>query len=118
MAIISVVSGYDDLFYDVMLTDESTGLPLTPSAAGTVSVMLCQLNTTTPLGGTATQVLSSQGNGQWTGVQDDTNVLAALTSGGIAIGQKFDLILTIGTLGVRKLGTCQRVTVLDASGAC
>lgn len=116
MSIVSVVSGYDDLFYDVMLTDESTGFPLTPAAAGTVSVVLCQANTTTPLGGTATQSLGSQGNGRWTGLHDDTDILAALTSGGIAVGQKFDLILRVGVVAVRKLGTCQRVAVVDALG--
>lgn len=110
---IQAVSGLDDLFYDVTLTDESTGAALNPAAVSSVTVGMCRLNTTTPLGGTATQVLTSQGNGRWTGLHDDANILAALTAGGVVVGQKFDLILTIGTLGVRKLGTCQRVAVVE-----
>jgi hypothetical protein len=110
---LTAVSGLDDLLYDVTLTDASTSAPLDVAVAGTVSVSLCRLNTVTPLGGTATQVLGWQGAGRWTAVQDDTDILAALTAGGVVVGQKFDLILTIGTLGVRKLSTCQRVAILD-----
>lgn len=113
MAIVSAVSGYDDLFYDVTLTDESTGQPLTPAAAGTVSVILARLNMTTPLGPTATQVLSSQGNGRWTGLHNDTDVLAALTAGNVIVGQRFDVLLQIGTVSLRRLGTCQRVAIVD-----
>jgi hypothetical protein len=115
MPIVSVVSGYDDLFYDVTLTDESTDQPLTPQAAGTVSVSLCRINTTTPLGQTATQVLSSQGSGRWTGLHDDADVLAALNAGNVVIGQQFDLVLTIGSVAIRKLGTCQRVAIVSAA---
>jgi hypothetical protein len=101
---LTAVSGLDDLLYDVTLTDASTSAPLDVAVAGTVSVSLCRLNT---------EVLGWQGAGRWTAVQDDTNILAALTAGGVVVGQKFDLILTIGTLGVRKLSTCQRVAILD-----
>jgi hypothetical protein len=113
MAIVSVVSGYDDLFYDVSLTDESTGQALAPAAAGTVSVILCRINTTTPLGATATQNLTSQGSGRWTGLHDDTDVLAALTAGNVAIGQRFDVILQVGSLALRRLGSCQRVAIVN-----
>lgn len=114
MSVPAFVSGLDDLFYNVTLTDESTGQALTPAAAGTVSVTLCRLNTTTALGVTATQVLTSQGNGQWSGLHDDAAVLAALTAGEIVIGQRFDLVLQVGTLATRRLGTCQRVAIVEA----
>lgn len=113
MAVITAVSGYDDLFYDVTLTDQSTGQYLTPAAAGTVSVVLCQPNTTTALGATATQTLVSQGNGRWTGLHNDTDVLAALTAGPVNVGQRFDVLLQVGSLSLRRLGTCQRVAIVD-----
>lgn len=112
MHTLTAVSGLDDLLYDVTLVDANTAAPLDVGIAGTVSVALCRLHTTTPLGGTATQVLAWQGSGQWKAVQDDVNILTALNAGGVVVGQQFDVILTIGTLGVRKISTCQRVDVL------
>lgn len=111
---LTMVSGLDDLYYDVSLLDESTGEALVPGVASSVTVALCRAHTNTALGPTATQTLTSQGAGRWTGIHDDANVLAALTAGGIGIGQTFDLVLRVGTLAVRKLSTCQRVAVVDA----
>lgn len=108
------VSGLDDLFYDVTLTDESTAAALAVGAVSTVSVVLCRQHTNAALGPTASQTLTSQGSGRWTGLHDDSDVLAALAAGGIGIGQRFDLVLRVGTLAVRKLATCQRVTVVEA----
>ena len=114
MSAIQAVSGLDDLFYDVTLTDESTGSPLAPGSVSTVSVSMCRLNTTTVLDATGLQVLSAQGNGRWTGLHNDTNILNALTVGGVVVGQRFDLVLTVGTLAVRRLGTCVRVAIVEA----
>jgi hypothetical protein len=115
MAALQTVSGLDDLFYDVTLIDESTGGALNPASATSVTVSMCRVNTTTALDASGVQALASQGAGRWTGVHNDTNILNALTAGGIQIGQRFDLVLTVGTLAVRKLGTCQRVAIIEAA---
>lgn len=107
------ISGLDDLFYDVTLTDASTGTALTPALAPTVTMMLCRLGTTTPLSPTASQVLTFQSAGRWTGIHDDANVLAALST--IAVGHRFDRVLQVGTLAVRRMATCRRVAILDAA---
>jgi len=107
------VSGLDDLFYDVTLTDASTGAALTPAQAPTVTMMLCRLGTTTPLAPTASQTLTYQSAGRWTGLHDDADVLAALTA--VAVGQRFDRVLQVGTLAVRRMATCRRVSILDAN---
>lgn len=114
MAIISSISGYDDLIYDITLVDESTGEYLTPAAAGSVSIILCELNTTNALGATATQALTSQGDGRWTGLHNDSDILAAFIAGDVAVGEKFDILLQVGGLSLRRLGTCQRVAILNA----
>jgi hypothetical protein len=107
------ISGLDDLFYDVTLTDASTGAALTAAQAPTVTMMLCRLGTTTPLAPTASQTLTFQSAGRWTGLHDDADVLAAI--GTVAIGQRFDRVLQVGTLATRRMATCRRVAILDAA---
>lgn len=114
MSTIQSVSGLDDLFYSVTLLDGNTNLPLNANAVTSVSVVLCFADTTTALGPTATQLLVNQGNGKWSAVHDDTNVLTALTAGSIAVGQQFDMVLHVGSLAVRRLSVCRRVAILDS----
>ena len=105
-----LVSGLDDLFHDVTLTDESTGAALT---TGTVSMRLCAVNTATALGGlaAATQALTHVAAGRWTAVHDDANVAAAVAT--IAIGARFDRCLIVsGITGGRRVAQCKRVAVV------
>lgn len=105
-----MVSGLDDLFYDVTLTDESTGAALT---TGTVSMRLCAVNTATALGGlaAATQALTHVAAGRWTGVHDGADVSAAVTT--LSVGQRFDrCVIVAGLTGGRRVARCKRVAVV------
>lgn len=101
------VSGLDDLFYDVTLTDAATGAALT---SGTVTMALCTVGTTTALGGTATVTLAHQGAGRWTGTHESTDVASAIAA--LAQGQPFDRVLTVTGVGQRRLARCTKVTIL------
>lgn len=102
------ISGLDDLFYDVTLTDQSTGAALT---TGTVEMRLCAKGTTTALVSPAgVQSLTHVGAGRWTGVHDDANVAAALV--GVSQGQLFDRVVIATGLAARKLASCQKVPVV------
>jgi hypothetical protein len=105
------VSGLDDIFYDVTLTDPS-GTAIT---TGTVTMRLCTAGTTTALGGlvAASQALTHQGAGRWTGTHDDTNVAAAIAS--LSVGQRFDRVLLVTGMAARKVATCRKVVVVDES---
>ena len=104
------VSGLDDLFYDVTLTDAGTGAALT---TGAVTMQLVTAGTVTPLGATANCPLTHVAAGRWTGTHDAADVLAAIT--GLAVGQQFDRVLVVTGLGVRKRASCRRVVVVDES---
>lgn len=101
------VSGLDDLFHDVTITDVSTGTAVT---TGTVTATLCSYKTTTSLGTGAACPLAHVSAGRWTGVHDDANVttaLAALPAGGL-----FDIVITVQGMAGRKLRTCRKVVVV------
>ena len=104
-------SGLDDIFYDVTLTDASTGLALT---TGSVIMRLCTRGTATALGGlsVASQTLTHQGSGRWTGTHDNLDIASALAT--VTVGQLFDRVLIVANLAGRKIATCQRVPVADA----
>lgn len=105
------ISGLDDLFYDVTLTDESTGAAMT---TGSVEMRLCARGSATALVSPAgVQALAHVAAGRWTGVHDDANVAAALV--GISQGQLFDRVLVVSGLAARKLATCQKVPVVVTS---
>jgi len=105
-------SGLDDEFYDVTLTDASTGAAIT---TGTVTMRLCDAGTTTALGGlsASSQSLTHVAAGRWTGVHDDASVLAAIAS--LAVGQSFDRVLLVAGLAARTMAACRRVRVVDSS---
>lgn len=104
-----LISGLDDLYYDLSLTDPATGDPLT---AGTVQIKLCSVGTTTPLGVNSTVTLTYQSSTQrWAGVHD-----AALFSADLpAVGALFDRVLFVnGQTGGRLLARCRRVSIVDS----
>lgn len=104
---ITDVSGLDDLFHDVTLTDASTGAAIT---TGTVTVVLCTVRTTSSLGTGATCTLAHTAAGRWTGVHDDAAIataIAALPPGGL-----FDRVLFVQGTAARRLGTCRKVPVV------
>jgi hypothetical protein len=105
---IEEISGLDDLAYDVTLTD-SAGAAIT---TGVVTMSLCTAGTASPLGGlaAASQALSHVSGGRWTGTHDDTNVALAIAP--LAIGQRFDRVLTVTGLAVRTQAQCVRVAVV------
>ena len=106
---VETISGLDDLFYDVTLTDQSTGAALT---TGTVEMRLCAKGTTTALvSPEGVQALTHVGAGRWTGVHDDTNVAVAIA--GVSHGQRFDRVVVATGLAARKLASCQKVPVVD-----
>jgi hypothetical protein len=107
---VEYVSGLDDLFYDVTLTDAGTGAAIT---TGAVSMQLVTAGTVTPLGATASCALTHVAAGRWTGTHDAADVAAAIA--GVANGQLFDRVLVVTGLGVRKRATCRRVVVVDES---
>ena len=101
------ISGLDDLFYDVTLTDASTGAALT---SGTVSVKLCTLGTTTALGAGSTQALSHVAAGRWTATHDAATFEPDLPE----IGGRFDKVLFVtGQTDGRLLARCRRVAIID-----
>lgn len=105
---IESISGLDDLFYDVTLTDQSTGAALT---TGSVEMRLCAKGTTTALVSPAgVQSLAHVGAGRWTAVHDDTNVATALAA--LSPGQLFDRVVVATGLAARKLASCQKVPVV------
>lgn len=101
------VSGLDDLFYDVTLTDASTGAPLT---SGTVTMKLCTVGTTTALAAQASVSLTHQGAGRWTGTHQSGDVATSLT--GLAFGQSFDRVLLVVNVGERLLARATKVAIL------
>lgn len=103
-----LVSGLDDIFYDVTLTDASTGTAL--ASGSTVIMSLCTVGTTTALGATATLTLTSQGAGRWTGTHDVADVATAIST--LSIGQAFDRVLTVTGIGRRILARCFRVSIV------
>jgi len=111
--VIESVSGLDDLFHSVTLTDKSTGAALT---TGTVSMRLCTVNTATALGGLAasTQALAHIGSGVWTGVHGNANVLAALQT--LVVGQYFDRCVIVQGLAQERVARCQYVAVASVIG--
>lgn len=102
------VSGLDDLFHDVTLTDASTGAAYT---TGTASVVLCTYRTTTSLGTGATQALTHVGAGRWTAIHDDTNITSAIAA--LPNGALFDRVLFVSGTAARKLDTCRKVIVVS-----
>lgn len=109
------ISGYDDIFHDVTLTDESAGAAIT---TGTVTMRYCTRGTSTALGGAsgASCALTHVGAGRWTGIHDDVDILAALTAGSISVNQSFDRVLIVTAQAVRTLH-CVRVALIDSSPA-
>lgn len=101
------VSGLDDLFYDVTLTDASTNAALT---SGTVTMKLCTVGTTTALAAQASVSLVHQGAGRWTGVHQSSDVAASLA--GLAAGQAFDRVLLVLNVGERLLARATKVAIL------
>lgn len=104
---ITDVSGLDDLFHDVQLTDVSTDAPVT---TGTVSVVLCTYRTVTSLGTGATCALTHQGAGRWTAVHEDTNIASAIAA--LPNGALFDVVLVVAGMASRKLRTCRKVVAV------
>lgn len=102
-----LISGLDDLLYDVTLTDPLTGLPVT---SGVVEMVLCQLGTTTRLGPNSGVFLTHQGNGRWTGVADAAVFAPDLPS----VGSLFDRVIFVddSTTG-RLLARCRRVSMVE-----
>ena len=105
------ISGRDDLAYDVEIHD-AMGAPVT---TGSVTMMLCQLGTATPLvNGTAAQVaLEHQGAGRWTGTHDDADVATAIAA--VPLRALFDRVCVVEGRGARRVARCQRVPVLSGS---
>lgn len=109
-ATIEDISGLDTLFYDVTLTDESTGAPLT---TGVVQVQLCVAGTLTPLHPSAAIVsLAHVAAGRWTGIHGTTDLATALAS--VPVGRQFDRVLAVDNYtNGRRLARCRRVAVKD-----
>lgn len=104
---LELISGLDDLFYDLTLQDENTGSPL---VSGTVTVRLCQVGTTTALGPNSSVVLSHVGGGRWTGVHDAALFAADLP----AVGSLFDRVLLISdATNGRLLTRCRRISIVN-----
>lgn len=100
------VSGLDDLFYDVTLTDASTGQPIT---VGPVSMRLVKRYTVTPLHPTAAVcALTHQGAGRWTNTHDSPDVTLAIAS--VPQGGEFDRVVVVtGSTDGRLLAVCTKV---------
>ena len=101
-----LISGLDDLFYDLTLTDEATGTALT---SGTVSVVLCEANTTTSLGTGASKALTHVADGRWTATHDYADFASLLPRAGVA----FDKVLVVAGVASRRLARCKRVGIVD-----
>lgn len=104
------VSGLDDLFYDVTLTDESTGAAIT---TGTVTMTLCERGTTTSLGSGAAKSLTHVAAGRWTATHDASDFVAVLPG----VNQQFDRVLTVTGSAARLLARCRRVAIIDERAA-
>lgn len=100
-----LISGLDDLLYDVTLTDPVTGDPITE---GIVQVKLCTVGTLTPLGVNSTVSLTHQGAGRWTGQHEAFYYSQDLP----AIGSLFDKVLVVAASADRLLARCRRVSIL------
>lgn len=102
------ISGLDALFYDVTLTDESTGAPIT---TGVVQVQLCTAGTVAPLHPSAAICsLTHVAAGRWTGTHGLADL--ATTFAGLANGRRFDRVLVADTLtNGRLLARCVKVAV-------
>lgn len=103
-----LISGLDDLFYDVTLTNEATGAALT---TGTVSVALCTHGTTTELSSGCTQALTHAAAGRWTATHDFSAFASALPT----VGKLFDKVLIVSGMASRRLAVCKRVGIVDES---
>jgi uncharacterized phiE125 gp8 family phage protein len=101
-----LVSGTDDLIYDVTLGDPVTNTPL---IVGTVTVSLCQPGTTTPLGANSTVTLTHQTGGRWVGVHDANAFVVDLP----AVGGLFDKVLVVAGARTDLLARCRRVSILN-----
>jgi hypothetical protein len=101
-----LISGLDDLLYDVTLGDPVTGAPIT---SGAVEVRLCTVGTITPLGPNSTCILVHQAGGRWVGQHDG----AAFSYDLPAIGELFDKVLIVGGSAERLLARCRRVSILN-----
>jgi hypothetical protein len=101
-----LISGLDDLLYDVTITDPVTGAPITQ---GIVQVKLCTVGTTTALGPNSTVTLTHQGAGRWTGQHEAFYFSQDLP----AIGGLFDKVLIVAASADRLLARCRRVSILD-----
>lgn len=101
-----LVSGLDNLLYDVTLGDPVSGVPVT---TGSVQVKLCHPGTTTPLGPNSSIPLSHQVGGRWVGEHTATLFVTDLPP----IGGLFDKMLFVGTSRVDLLGRCRRVSALN-----
>jgi hypothetical protein len=104
------VSGLDAVFYDVTLTDESTGLPLT---TGVVQMLLCAVDTVAPLHPSAAIVsLTHVAAGRWTGTHTPANLTTALAS--LPVRRQFDRVLVVDTYtNGRRLARCRKVAVKE-----
>lgn len=102
------ISGLDDLFYDITLTDASTGAPIT---SGAVTMRLVRRRTATPLHATAALcALTHVSAGRWTGVHDGADVATALAT--LPMGAEFDRIVVVdGLTDGRLVAVCKRVPV-------
>lgn len=102
------ISGLDDLFHDVTLTDQSTGAALT---TGTVSMVFCKVGTATPLSGTSSQALAHVAAGRWTAIHDAADVADAIAD--LAIGAQFDRVVIVDGGAKRTLARCRRVAIVN-----
>lgn len=102
------ISGLDDVFHDITLTDESTGTPL---ETGTVTMRYCFPGTATALGTGSEKVLTHVGSGRWTGVHDDADIATAIAS--LASGATFDRCVIVAGTRVKRLATCKKVVVAE-----
>jgi hypothetical protein len=104
------LSGLDALFYDVTLTDESTGLPLT---TGVVQVLLCTVDTVAPLHPSAAIVsLTHVAAGRWTGTHNPADLVIALAA--LPVGRVFDRVLAVDNYtNGRRLARCRKVAVKE-----
>jgi hypothetical protein len=101
-----LISGLDDLLYDVTLGDPVTDVPI---SLGTVTVSLCQLGTTIPLGPNSTVTLTHQIGGRWTG----THAAALFVLDLPAVGALFDKVLFVSGARADLLARCRRVSLLN-----
>jgi hypothetical protein len=111
---IEQISGLDDLFYDITVTDESTGQPLT---SGVVIMRLSPTGTKDQLNASAQaeKSLTHAGAGRWIGTHDDVDVIAVLSA--VKMRALFDRVVIVNNLAARKVATCRRVPLVDDSAS-